>query len=65
MKYLRVNLPAFVAGSLLLFSLTTHAAERPLATIFDTDIRNDVHDVLALEMIHALQSDSGSLAAIV
>ena len=34
---------------------TTHAGE-PLRVIFDTDIGNDVDDVLALGVIHALQS---------
>jgi inosine-uridine nucleoside N-ribohydrolase len=37
------------------FSGTALAAE-PLRLIFDTDIGNDVDDVLALGMIHALQS---------
>lgn len=36
---------------------TTHAGEpEPLRVIFDTDIGNDVDDVLALGVIHALQS---------
>jgi len=31
-------------------------AVEPLSIVFDTDIGNDVDDVLALGMIHALQS---------
>src|SRR3954463_6982017 len=36
-------------------SIITEGAE-PVRLIFDTDIGNDVDDVLALGMIHALQS---------
>ncbi|MBI1310509.1 nucleoside hydrolase [bacterium] len=41
--------------SIPLLSATTLAAE-PTPVIFDTDIGNDVDDVLALGMIHALQT---------
>lgn len=44
---LRAALPALAAGSL-------HAA--PLPVIFDTDMGNDVDDVLALAMLHALEA---------
>lgn len=37
------------------FPLLTHAAE-PVSLVFDTDIGNDVDDVLALGMIHSLQA---------
>lgn len=45
-------------GVSLLTSVPLQAAERPepIPFIFDTDIGNDVDDVLALGMIHALQS---------
>ncbi|MFM8892792.1 MAG: hypothetical protein ACKOTB_14455, partial [Planctomycetia bacterium] len=33
-----------------------HAPVRPVDIIFDTDIGNDIDDVLALGLIHALQS---------
>ncbi len=46
---------ALVAGAALVFSGTARAAD-PVRLIFDTDIGNDVDDVLALGMIHALQS---------
>ena len=41
--------------TLLMLVSTLHAAE-PTTLIFDTDIGNDVDDVLALGMIHTLQS---------
>jgi inosine-uridine nucleoside N-ribohydrolase len=46
---------ALVAIVAMGFSGTASAAD-PLKLIFDTDIGNDVDDVLALGMIHALQS---------
>ena len=46
---------ALVAGVALGFSPTARADD-PVTLIFDTDIGNDVDDVLALGMIHALQS---------
>ena len=55
-----IRLPCF---SLLLITVITmqpavcHAAE-PVRLIFDTDIGNDVDDVLALGMIHSLQARS-------
>jgi len=39
-----------------LLALTCIAAADPVAIVYDTDIGNDVDDVLALGMIHALQS---------
>src|SRR5579859_5493797 len=53
-----------VAGYFLavLITLSAHAASVPqnkppqVKVIFDTDIGNDVDDVLALSMLHALQS---------
>lgn len=44
--------------TLLLMSVTLKAEEpeRPVPLIFDTDIGNDVDDVLALGMIHALEA---------
>jgi hypothetical protein len=42
-------------ASLLMIALTTRAAE-PVRLIFDTDICGDCDDVLALGMIHSLQS---------
>lgn len=38
------------------YSQDTDAASKPVPLIFDTDIGNDCDDVLALGMIHALQS---------
>ena len=35
---------------------SSQTPQRPTPLIFDTDIGNDVDDVLALGMIHALQS---------
>lgn len=46
---------ALVAGLAIGLSGTASAAD-PVRLIFDTDIGNDVDDVLALGMIHALQS---------
>jgi inosine-uridine nucleoside N-ribohydrolase len=46
---------AILVSAALGFSETAQAAE-PVPLIFDTDIGNDVDDVLALGMIHALQS---------
>jgi inosine-uridine nucleoside N-ribohydrolase len=46
---------ALVTGAALVFSGTARGAD-PVRLIFDTDIGNDVDDVLALGMIHALQS---------
>ncbi len=43
------------AAAALILSMAAGAAE-PVGLIFDTDIGNDVDDVLALGMIHALQS---------
>jgi len=40
----------------ILLALTYMAAAEPAAIIYDTDIGNDVDDVLALGMIHAMQS---------
>lgn len=40
---------------LLLLTLATFAKAEPVKLIFDTDIGNDVDDVLALGMIHTLQ----------
>jgi len=37
-------------------ALSLHAAAAPVKIIFDTDIGNDVDDVLALSVLHALQS---------
>jgi len=45
----------FFAGCLTLFSSLSSAAET-IPLIFDTDIGNDCDDVLALGMIHSLQS---------
>ncbi len=47
-----------MASALVVLALTAGqaAAGRPVPLIFDTDIGNDVDDVLALGMIHALQS---------
>lgn len=51
---------SLVAGALLLAALTipisSPAAEKPVGLIFDTDICGDVDDVLALGMIHAMES---------
>ncbi len=44
---------AMVAASCL---ATTGSADEPVRLIFDTDIGNDVDDVLALGVIHALES---------
>ena len=43
---------------LMLLATATHAQESkpPVKLIFDTDIGNDCDDVLALGMIHSLQS---------
>jgi inosine-uridine nucleoside N-ribohydrolase len=41
---------------MLVLTLTPSVAAEPIPIIFDTDIGNDVDDVLALGMIHALQS---------
>ena len=38
-----------------MFSAATRAAT-PVKIIFDTDVGNDVDDVLALSVLHALQS---------
>src|SRR5579883_2571005 len=46
---------ALLAVIAVAFTGTAPAAE-PVKLIFDTDIGNDVDDVLALGMIHALQS---------
>jgi inosine-uridine nucleoside N-ribohydrolase len=46
---------ALVVGAAIGLSSTAKAAD-PIKLIFDTDIGNDVDDVLALGMIHALQS---------
>ena len=52
----RPVLSYFVLG-LVLFGLQgLSIADEPLRLIFDTDIGNDVDDVLALGVIHALQS---------
>ncbi len=47
-----------VSAALLLCPCLANADQpaRPIPLIFDTDIGNDVDDVLALGMIHALQS---------
>ena len=54
MKY-RLLLAAFLTTSLANSLLASEPVER-VPLIFDTDIGNDVDDVLALGMIHALQS---------
>src|SRR4051812_49015885 len=46
-----------MASALVVLALAAgFAAAQPTPIIFDTDIGNDVDDVLALGMIHALQS---------
>jgi inosine-uridine nucleoside N-ribohydrolase len=45
-----------VLGSLACSLLQADEPQQPVPLIFDTDIGNDVDDVLALGMIHALQS---------
>ena len=40
----------------LLFGLVSATEAEPTRVIFDTDVGNDVDDVLALSMLHALQS---------
>ncbi|WP_237226032.1 nucleoside hydrolase [Rubinisphaera sp. JC750] len=55
----RVLLNAFLCGYLCAVAANTAVASeppRPTPLIFDTDIGNDCDDVLALGMIHALQS---------
>lgn len=47
---------AFALTSICCVSLGPTAAKEPVRFIFDTDIGNDVDDVLALGMIHSLQS---------
>src|SRR6266702_4535338 len=52
---------AFSLQLLLLFllpfsTISAPAAPAPVKIIFDTDIGNDVDDVLALSMLHALQT---------
>lgn len=46
----------FAMVVMMSFGLSTASAAEPVKLIFDTDIGNDVDDVLALGMIHALQS---------
>lgn len=45
-----------LAAVLLLLAAHCASAGEPVKVIFDTDIGNDVDDVLALSMLHALQS---------
>ncbi len=46
----------FVVATLLCFFLSSIARAAPVPIIFDTDIGNDVDDVLALGMIHSLET---------
>lgn len=50
--------PGLIAGAWLLFAAVHPAARaaEPVRLIFDTDICGDVDDVLALAMIHAMES---------
>ena len=47
---------SFLPILVIALSLTASAATSPAKIIFDTDIGNDVDDVLALSMLHALQT---------
>ena len=51
----RIRVALFFVG-LSIVTQATAAAREPVSLILDTDIGNDVDDVLALGMIHALQS---------
>jgi len=55
---MRGALTSLIAGATLLAagSFPTARAEEPVGLIFDTDICGDVDDVLALGMIHSLES---------
>jgi inosine-uridine nucleoside N-ribohydrolase len=55
---MRFQSPLLAAAAVTFFisSLQAEEPQRPVPFIFDTDIGNDVDDVLALGMIHALQS---------
>jgi hypothetical protein len=54
--FLRSALLAFCLAALCPPLSTRAAAAAPVKVIFDTDIGNDVDDVLALSVLHALQS---------
>ena len=54
---MRSHVIALLSSALFLLAMETPAmAVDPVRLIFDTDIGNDVDDVLALGVIHALQS---------
>ncbi|AMV39736.1 nucleoside hydrolase [Planctomyces sp. SH-PL62] len=52
----RVWTTLIAGASLLAAAIPTSRADEPVGLIFDTDICGDVDDVLALGMIHALES---------
>jgi inosine-uridine nucleoside N-ribohydrolase len=54
-KALQVFVASLIAASVVIASAASPAAA-PVKIIFDTDIGNDVDDVLALSMLHALQT---------
>jgi hypothetical protein len=56
LQHLAFSLQPFLLFVLLLLPFSMVAASSPVKIIFDTDIGNDVDDVLALSMLHALQT---------
>lgn len=56
LRILRLDFALVLAVSTLAGSIHAESSAPPVPLIFDTDIGNDVDDVLALGMIHALQS---------
>ena len=56
MGQLRVPMSVILLGALSFINGIVAQEKTPVPIIFDTDIGNDVDDVLALGMIHALQS---------
>src|SRR3954465_14954526 len=62
-RFVQRTLARFGASFLAMLTMSTatpvaaaESADLPVKVIFDTDIGNDVDDVLALSMLHALQS---------